>query len=201
MVRSGKMKWLRGKVENFEENGLRFHRYAKDICKSVSDRGSVIEGDMVIMATGYLRPNLGFLPRECLNKPYPPPNWYLQAFPPNHLGICAINCTYVEGIGTIGNFHIGVYTRILIMFLLDPLTRPQERQVKAWIDAIRWLKSKSPGGAFEFVTYSEIHLWFFFCIAINPFRWRWLLFVFFGIDTALLAKNMVKRKSASARKV
>lgn len=186
LIRSGKLQWLRGKIENFEENGLRFHCYSKGVNKGVSDKGSVVEGDMIIMATGYQRPNFGFLPPECSKTPYAPPNWYLQTFPPKHFGVCAINSTYVEGIASIGNYHIGIYTRILIMFLLDPHTQPRERQAKAWIDGVRWLKSsQSPVGAFDFVTFGELHVWFFFCMAINPFRWKWLLFVFFSNDMHL----------------
>ena len=192
LIRSGKLKWLRGQIANFEKDGLRFHRYSKDVNKCVSRKGSVIEGDVVIMATGYQRPNFRFLPLECFQEPYAPPNWYLQNFPPKHFGICAINSTYVEGIASIGNYHIGIYTRILIMFLLDSRTRPRERYAKLWIDAIRWLKSSRGGvGAFDFVTFGELHVWFFFCIAINPYRWKWLLFVFFGINMHLFNPSIL----------
>ena len=81
-IRSGSVKWLRGKIENFEENGLRFHPYANDAGKDLTGRASVIEGDTVIMATGYQRPEPEFLPPDCSHKPYSPPNWYLQTFPP-----------------------------------------------------------------------------------------------------------------------
>ncbi len=27
--------------------------------------------------------------------------------------------------------------------------------------------------------------WFVFCVAINSFRWKWVIFVFFGIESAL----------------
>ena len=56
-----------------------------------------------------------------------------------------------------------------------------------------WIKERSPSGAFDFFTYAELicksslilnklieHLtdrnvtdWFVFCVAINPFRWKW----------------------------
>lgn len=49
----------------------------------------------------------------------------------------------------------------------------------------RFLKSKSPTGAFDFFTYLELIWWFVFCIAINPFRWKWAVFVFMGIGEAL----------------
>jgi hypothetical protein len=40
-------------------------------------------------------------------------------------------------------------------------------------------------GAFDFFTYGELLWWFFFTLVINPFRWKWALFVIFGIGTAL----------------
>ena len=42
--------------------------------------------------------------------------------------------------------------------------------------------------AFDFFTYSELIYWFVFAVAINPFRWKWALFVFFGISSHLPAK-------------
>jgi hypothetical protein len=71
------------------------------------------------------------------------------------------------------------------MFLVDPLTRPKEYWMKRWIDMTTFLKSRSPIGAFDFFTYAELIWWFTFVVAINPFRWKWALFVFFGIGKGL----------------
>lgn len=71
------------------------------------------------------------------------------------------------------------------MFLIDPLTRPSPYWMKVWIDMTKWIKSKSPTGAFDFFTYSELIYWFTFCIVINPFRWKWALFVFLGVGIDL----------------
>lgn len=57
--------------------------------------------------------------------------------------------------------------------------------MKKWIDMTRFLKSRSPVGAFDFFTYSELIYWFVFCVLINPFRWKWAPFVFFGIGGGL----------------
>lgn len=140
---------------------------------------------MIILATGYKRPSLNFLPEEVFQEPYGPPRWYLQIFPPQHPSICCNNCTYVNAIGTVGNYHIGIYTRLLLMFLVDPLTTPKTGWMKRWIDMTSKLKSLAPTRAFDFFTYSELIYWFVFVVAINPFRWKWALFVFFGIGQAL----------------
>ena len=176
---------FRGDIIRFTENGILFNHRAKGVPKGGPGREEEVKGDMVIMATGYQRPSLSFLPSECFKDPYQPPSWYLQVFPPQYSSICANNCTYQNAIGTVGNYHIGIYTRLLLVFLVDPLARPQEYWMKKWIDMTRFIKSRSPTGAFDFFTYSELLYWFFFCVAINPFRWKWALFVFFGVGSTL----------------
>lgn len=187
-IRAKKANWLRGDPIRFTENGILFNHRAKGVPKGGPGREEEVRGDMVIMATGFQRPSLAFLPPEVFEAPYEPPRWFLQVFPPSHVSICANNCTYVNAIGTVGNYHIGIYTRLLLMFLVDPLSRPQEFGMKKWIDMTSFLKSRAPVGAFDFFTYSELIYWFIFCILINPFRWKWALFVFFGVGSALPLK-------------
>jgi len=184
-VRSGKAQWLRGDIVKFTETGILFNHRSQGVPKDGPGREQVVEGDMCILATGYTRPSLGFLPDDCFEEKYEPPNWYLQVFPPKHMDVCANNCTYVNAIGTVGNYHIGIYTRFLLMFLVDPLARPNERLMKTWIDFTRWIKMRAPTGAFEFFTYAELLYWFVFVIVINPFRWKWALFVLSGVGAAL----------------
>jgi hypothetical protein len=95
----------------------------------------------------------------------------------------------------VGNYHIGIYTRLLLMFLVDPLATPKSYWMKRWIDMTSTLKSLAPTKAFDFFTYSELIFWFLFVIAINPFRWKWVPFVFFGVGrlgSHLPAKIMKK---------
>jgi hypothetical protein len=184
-IRSGKAEWLRGDIKGFTEDGIKFNHRGKGVPAGGPGREVVIKGDIVVMATGFERPTLSFLPEDSFGEPYNPPNWYLQTFPPQHVSICANNCTYVNAIGSVGNWHIGIYTRILLMFLSDPLTRPRTFWMERWIDMTRVLKKFAPTGAFDFFTYLELIWWFIFCIAINPFRWKWALFVFCGIGAEL----------------
>ncbi|KAL2760144.1 hypothetical protein ACRALDRAFT_2096116 [Sodiomyces alcalophilus JCM 7366] len=184
-VRQGKADWVRGDVQRFTPEGVIMNRRSKGVPKNGPGKTESIPADIVVMATGYKRPSLSFLPDDCFDPPYDPPNWYLQTFPPTHPSISAINCTYVNAIGTVGNWHIGIYTRILLMFLVDSLTRPRPFWMRAWIDFTRLLKKTSPTAAFDFFTYLELLWWFVFCIAFNPFRWKWALFVFFGVGFML----------------
>lgn len=184
-IRSGTAEWVRCDIEEVEEKGVKVNRRAQGVPPGGTGREDLIEADMIVLATGFGRPSLSFLPDENFQEPYGAPNWYLQTFPPLHPSVSAINCTYVSGIGSVGNWHIGIYTRILLMFLVDPLTRPGPFWMKRWIDMTKLLKSRSPTGAFDFFTYLELVWWFTFCVAFNPFRWKWALFVFFGLGIAL----------------
>ena len=171
-IRAGKAQWLRGDIEEVRENGIWFNARAKGVPKGGIGHQKLVEGDLIIMATGYKRPSLNFLPDEVFKEPYGPPRWYLQVFPPEQPSICCNNCTYVNAIGTVGNYHIGIYTRLLLMFLVDPLTTPKPWWMKRWIDMTSKLKSLAPTRAFDFFTYSELLYWFVFVVAINPFRWK-----------------------------
>ncbi|KAK4184612.1 hypothetical protein QBC35DRAFT_505557 [Podospora australis] len=191
-LRQGKAEWVRCDIEQFTGAGVRVNKRSKGTpAGSGQGKSEVVEADIVIMATGYKRPELSFLPGSCFEKPYQPPNWYLQTFPPTHPSISCINSTYMNAIGTVGNWHIGIYTRILLMFLVDPLTRPNPFWMRRWIDMTRFLKFASPVGPFEFFTYLELVWWFVFVIAFNPFRWKWALFVFFGLGF-MLPKRVVE---------
>ena len=77
-IRAGKAEWLRGDILGFTENGIRFNHRSKGVPKGGPGRESIVEGDMVIMATGFSRPSLDFLPDEVFKEPYTPPDWYLQ---------------------------------------------------------------------------------------------------------------------------
>ena len=184
-IREGKAEWLRGDIKGFTEDGIKFNLRAKGVPPGGPGNSKLVKGDIVVMATGFERPSLDFLPSDTFQDPYTPPNWYLQTFPPTHPSVCCNNCTYVNAIGAVGNWHIGIYTRILLMFLSDPLTRPRPFWMERWIDMTRILKKFSPTGAFDFFTYLELVWWFTFCIAINPFRWKWAIFVFTGLGRGL----------------
>lgn len=63
-IRAGRAEWLRGDLIGFTKKGIKFNRRAKGVPKGGPGREIVVEGDMVIMATGFQRPSLAFLPDE-----------------------------------------------------------------------------------------------------------------------------------------
>ena len=46
--------------------------------------------------------------------------------------------------------------RILLVFLMDPGARPSPKDMKLWVDVIRFVKSGARGGALSFFTYMEL---------------------------------------------
>ncbi|KAJ5679962.1 hypothetical protein N7462_008206 [Penicillium macrosclerotiorum] len=205
-IRQGKAHWLRGDIVSVEEKGVLFNHRAHGVPKGGPGKEQLVEGDIIVMATGFKRPSLTFLPEEVFEEPYGPPNWYLQVFPPKYPDICANNSTYIDAIGTVGNMHIGIYTRFLMMFMTDPLTRPTEEWMKMWIDFTRFMKRLAPTRAFHFFTYAELFYWYIFVLLINPFRWKWALFVFFGIGHGLPLivveqENLFRKELRKERKV
>lgn len=195
LIREGKARWLRGDIDSVKKSGILFNHRSGDTPKGGPGYEKLVEGDIIIMATGFKRPTLSFLPQDSFEDNYSPPDWYLQVFPPKHLSICANNSTYVNAIGTVGNIHIGIYTRFLLMFLTDPLTNPTEERMKTWIDFTRWMKQGAPPRAFDFFTYTELIYWFVFLVLVNPFRWKWALFILFGVGQTL-PLEIVREESA-----
>ncbi|KAI4118072.1 MAG: hypothetical protein LQ345_001798 [Seirophora villosa] len=72
-IRNHNADWLRGDIIGFSETGIRFRQRAKGVPKGGPGRDIEVKGDMVIMATGYQRPSLSFLPPEVFEEPYHPP--------------------------------------------------------------------------------------------------------------------------------
>ena len=98
-IRSGKASWLRGDILEVKENGIHFNQRDQGVPKNGPGRELLVEGDIIIMATGFKRPSLSFLPDKCFDPPYAPPNYYLQVFPPQECTIWCTNSTYLNAIG------------------------------------------------------------------------------------------------------
>jgi cation diffusion facilitator CzcD-associated flavoprotein CzcO len=92
-IRSGDAEWLRGDIQGFTEEGVKFNLRGKGVPPGGPGKTKIIKGDIVVMATGFDRPSLDFLPENSFEEPYSPPNWYLNNFPPQHVSVCANNCT------------------------------------------------------------------------------------------------------------
>ncbi|KAH9818647.1 hypothetical protein DFH28DRAFT_887652, partial [Melampsora americana] len=122
-VRSGRLKYYQGKA-NYKVKPVCFHHILLRL----------------VQATGFNRPAWDkFLPTNELfpKKECSPPNLYLINFSAVDPTFLMANAAYVKGSVTIGNFHIGqcdfdtlpftigMLTRMLMMFLVQPETAPQ----------------------------------------------------------------------------
>lgn len=169
-------------MQHFTSNGVRFSRRGPKTPKGKQGQLTTEAGELTVLATGYRRPSLDFLPKSKAGSKYQSPNWYLQCFPTDDATICATNCTYREGIASVGGCQIGIYTRFLMVFLLDPRTKPSPGLMKAWVEVVQLLKKPSAGGPLNFVTSMEIFFWFFMLIAVQPALWQWAHFIIMGVD-------------------
>ena len=123
-IRSGRCRWLPADLLKVNDKGLLINHRSPSVRKGGPGTRMEVKGDLIVFATGFERPDMHFLPKEVFESDFSPPAWYLQTFPTEHAEICAINSTYVNALGTVGNVHIGMYTRRLLTFLLAPSTKP-----------------------------------------------------------------------------
>ncbi|KAF9222244.1 FAD/NAD(P)-binding domain-containing protein [Gyrodon lividus] len=144
-----------------------------------------INADLIVLATGYERPPIDFLPHELFPEEYDAsapfrPNLYLQNFSTEDWSVLMTNSAYENAIGTVGHFHIGIYMRILLTFLLDPDTRPTPKDMKLWVDVIHSFKRGASGGALGFFTYMELMIWLLLFHLLRPDRLPWMPFILAG---------------------
>lgn len=70
------------------------------------------------MATGFEKPSIDFLPSDLFpmegTRNYSRPNLYLQTFSTEDWSILLTNSAYENAIAVVGNWHIGIYARILV---------------------------------------------------------------------------------------
>ncbi|EJD00301.1 FAD/NAD-binding domain-containing protein [Fomitiporia mediterranea MF3/22] len=172
-IRSGLVEYVRCSTEHLTSKGV--------VCKyHGSERTVEFDADVVILATGFKRSSDEFLPKELFPPGYDRPNLYLQTFCTEDWSILLTNASYMNAIGTVGHFHIGIYTRILLTFLLDKNARPNPHDMKLWVDVLRFIKRGAPGGALGFFTYAELTFWFLSFHLFRPSRLRWIFFIMQG---------------------
>lgn len=183
-IRTGRCRWLKSDILAATATGMSINHRGSKVPKGGPGTKMQVDADIIVKATGFERPDISFLPEDVFEEPFAPPAWYLQSFPPTHPEICAINSIYINAIGTVGHVHIGIYTRLLMVFLLEPSAKPTQAQMERWIVWVGWLKRKAPQAAFDYFTYGEMMLWFVSCILFRPAMWQWAWFVVTGLGQA-----------------
>ncbi|KAF7290443.1 hypothetical protein HMN09_01302600 [Mycena chlorophos] len=179
-VRSGACRYVHGDPIRLTKKGVKANVRERGMKPGDEGKEEIIGADVVVLATGYEKPSIDFLPDELFPEGYERPDLYLQNFSTEDWSVLMTNSAYMSAIGTVGHFHIGIYTRILLTLLLDPAARPIPKDMKLWVDNIRFIKRGANGGPLGFFTYAELMIWVFFFHLFRLDRIRWIFFILFG---------------------
>lgn len=180
IVREGRASYFRSDLKQIHADSVTLSLRKRGTKPGDPGKEEEIQVDMLILATGFKRPSIDFLPSDLFPKEYERPNLYLQNFSVEDWSVLMTNSAYMNAIGTVGHFHIGIYTRILLTMLLDPSARPSPKDMKLWVDVIRFIKRGADKGAFSFFTYAELTIWVLAFHLFRPDRLRWFFFIIFG---------------------
>ncbi|CCL98883.1 uncharacterized protein FIBRA_00890 [Fibroporia radiculosa] len=180
-VRVGRCQYIRGDTQGLTHGGVKVA--VRGRMSRPGDKGDEREfpADIVVLATGFKKPKVDFLEEEYLfPEGYDRPNLYLQNFATEDWSVLMTNSSYINAIGTVGHFHIGIYTRILLTFLMDKNARPLPKDMKLWVDVLRFVKRGARGGALGFFTYMELTIWLLLFHILRLDRVKWLFFIMQG---------------------
>lgn len=208
-IREGKTQYIRGDTLAFTETGVQINERERGSKAGDKGRETVVDADVIVLATGYERPSIDMLPKDLFpeegDRHYTRPNLYLQNFSTEDCSVLLTNASYMDAIGTVGNWHIGMYARILMLFLLDRRCRPVPSAMKLWVDLLTWVKVSpivslwpmamvnfadlhclqftawgEQDDALSFFTYFELCVWTVSFHFFRLIRLPWLPFVLFG---------------------
>ncbi|KAI0821751.1 FAD/NAD-P-binding domain-containing protein [Trametes gibbosa] len=179
-VKNGKCQYVRGDIECFSKNSVHVKVRGREDKPGEGKENKKFDGDVVVLATGFKKPTIDFFEDALFPEGYERPNLYLQNFSTEDWSVLATNSAYQNAIGTVGHFHIGIYMRILLTFLMDPDARPTPKDMKLWVDVIRFVKRGARGGALSFFTYMELTIWLLLFHIFRLDRIRWVFFIMQG---------------------
>ncbi|KAF4622539.1 hypothetical protein D9613_009188 [Agrocybe pediades] len=190
-VKSGRCRYVRGSPVRLTSEGVIVEarqsqkgstpKNANSNVEEIEEgQEKLFEADVIVLATGFKQPSIDFLPKDLFPDGYQRPNLYLQNFSTEDWSILMTNSAYMNAIGTVGHFHIGIYTRILLTLIMDKNARPSSKDMKLWVDVLRFLKKGATGGALGFFTYMELTIWLLAFHLFRPDRLKWLFFIMNG---------------------
>ncbi|KAJ7311589.1 FAD/NAD(P)-binding domain-containing protein [Mycena albidolilacea] len=179
-VKNGRCKYVRGDPVRLTSAGVLTNVRARDTKPGSEGNKKTIDAEVIVLATGFERPKIDFLDDSLFPEDYQRPDLYLQNFSTEDWSVLLTNSSYSSGIGTVGHFHIGIYTRILLTLLLDANARPSPKDMKLWVDVVRFMKRGAAGGPLGFFTYAELTIWVVMFHFLRLDRLRWFFFILFG---------------------
>lgn len=183
LIRQGKTIYHKGVVDRIVHDGVYYQPR-----KGEPDYGvpSFIRADAIIYATGFKKPGFDFLPSGLLDKPFAPPSLYMTFICARDCSLVLTNATYKDAIGSVSNYHIGLFSRVALLFNDRPDLAPTPEEMQHWV---RFYQKRKEG--LRFLTYGELLSWFvlFFLGGLGPeggklgrrvHRLRFAFFVLFG---------------------
>ncbi|CBQ72692.1 related to monooxygenase [Sporisorium reilianum SRZ2] len=179
-IRQGVADYQRGDVLDLDESGIHFSLRKRGQKKGTPGKKVHYEADIIVIATGFELPSIDFLPQDLFPEDYVRPNMYLQVFPIQDCSVLCTNSTFRNAVGTVGHIHIGMMARSLILFLMEKETRPRPRDMRLWVDLVRYIKERAPGGQLDFFTYMELCIWLTSFLFFRVNRLKYFFFVTFG---------------------
>ncbi|KAN0066401.1 hypothetical protein ACQY0O_000495 [Thecaphora frezii] len=179
-IRRGEADYQRGDVLELDERGIQFNKRRRGQAKGDEGEKVHYEAEVIVVATGFEKPPIDFLPDDLFPEDYVRPNLYLQVFPIEDYSVLCTNATFRDAVGTVGNWHVGVLARTLMLFLMDEECRPKPRDMRLWVDLIRFIKERAPGGQLDFFTYMELCIWLVSFLFFRFQRLKYFFFVCFG---------------------
>ncbi|KAF7798770.1 hypothetical protein EIP86_009995 [Pleurotus ostreatoroseus] len=169
-VRKGRCKYIRGDTECLTSRGVLVNVRGRDSKPGDKGEKKEFDADIVVLATGFKKPDVGFLPADLFPEDYTRPNLYLQTFCTEDWSILMTNSAYMNAIDA----------RILMTFLMDKNARPTPKDMKLWVDCLRFIKRGAKGGALGFFTYMELTIWLALFHIFRLDRLKWLFFIMQG---------------------
>ena len=100
-VRSGKCTYIRGDTLCLTAKGALVNTRPRDSHPGDAGEEKELEADVIILATGFERPRIDFLPAGLFPDGYARPDLYLQNFSTEDWSVLLTNSAYKNAIGTV----------------------------------------------------------------------------------------------------
>lgn len=81
---------------------------------------------------------------------------------------------------------------------MDKECRPKPRDMRLWVDLIKFIKERAPGGQLEFFTYMELVIWLVTFLFFRIQRLKYFFFVLFAFG--FWSRDQVPAKGAKGRR-
>ncbi|GBE87597.1 predicted protein [Sparassis crispa] len=134
-IRAERCQYIRGSANCLSARSV--HVNLKQDGSQVFQGEKEFPADVVVLCTGFEDPDMGFLPLTLFPEGWNKQDLFLQAFSPEDLSVMVMDPSLRTG-RTIWPL-IGVYMRLLLIFLMKPEMRPMQSDMRDCVDASKLL--------------------------------------------------------------